>query len=84
MHPGYRLYQGHLGLRDRSLIIGRRGYKTGGGGGVKFYTHKKKGRQSFSHAERGAGGKKGFEVVVTWDLQSFIHAVKGCKPFPFM
>ena len=50
-----------MSLRDWSLITGRRGYKTGGGGGrhVKFYPYRKAGggcRTSFSHAEGGGGG----------------------------
>ena len=37
-----------LGLRDWSLIMGRGGgYKTGGGGHVKFYPYKKGGRKKF-------------------------------------
>ena len=33
---------------------GEGGYKTGGGGHVKFYPYEKGGRVSFSHAEGGA------------------------------
>ena len=49
-------------LRDWSLITGRGGYKTGGGGGqVKLYPPKKRGVKSFSHAEER--GAKSFGVV---------------------
>ena len=43
-------------LRDWSLITGRGGYKTGGGGHMKFYPYEKGGggRKSFRHAEGGA------------------------------
>ena len=34
-------------LRDWSLITGRGGYKTGGGGHVKFYPYEKGGRKKF-------------------------------------
>ena len=35
-------------VRDWSLIMGRGGYKTGGGGGhVKFYPYEKGGRKKF-------------------------------------
>ena len=35
-------------LRDWSLITGKGGYKTGGGGGhVKFYPYEKGGREKF-------------------------------------
>ena len=48
-----------LSVRDWSLITGRGGgYKTGGGGHVKFYPYEKGGGggKSFSHAECGGGG----------------------------
>ena len=41
-------------LRDWSLITGRGGYETGGGGHVKFYPYEEGGGKSFSHAEGGA------------------------------
>ena len=34
-------------LREWSLIKGRGGYKTGGGGHVKFYPYEKGGRKKF-------------------------------------
>ena len=34
-------------FRDWSLITGRGGYKTGGGGHVKFYPYEKGGRKKF-------------------------------------
>ena len=44
----------YIALRDWSLIMGRGGYKTGGGGRMKFYPYKKGGGgKSFSHAEEG-------------------------------
>ena len=44
------------------------GYKTEGGGQVKFYPYKKGGgRKSCSHAERG--GTQTFEVVLTQELE---------------
>ena len=49
-----RLMNGNI--RDWSLIMGRRGYKTGGGGQVKLYPYENGGgggRTSFSHAEGG-------------------------------
>ena len=33
----------HTNIRDWSLIMGRGGYKTGGGGHVKFYPYEKGG-----------------------------------------
>ena len=47
-------------IRDWSLITGRGGgYKTGGGGHVKFYPYEKGGGggKSFSHAEGGGAQK---------------------------
>ena len=44
-------------VRDWSLITGRGGgYKTGGGGHMKFYPYEKGGggRKSLNHAEGGA------------------------------
>ena len=41
-----------LPVRDWSLITGRGGYKTGGGGHVKFYPYEKGGQKR--HAEGGA------------------------------
>ena len=34
-------------IRDWSLITGRGGYKTGGGGHVKFYPYEKGGQKKF-------------------------------------
>ena len=52
-------------LRDWLLIMGRGGYKTGGGGHVKIYPYDKEGGggKSFSHAK--GGGTKSFWVVFT-------------------
>ena len=44
----------HIGLRDWSLITGRRGLQNGRGGHVKFYPYEKGGGKSFSHSEGGA------------------------------
>ena len=45
---------------------GGRGYKTGGGGLVKFYPYEKGegGGKSFNHAE--GGGTKSFGIVFKW------------------
>ena len=42
------MHEHHSAIRDWSLITGRGGgYKTGGGGHVKFYPYEKGGRKKF-------------------------------------
>ena len=48
-------------LRDWSLLTGRGGYKTGGGGPVKFYPYKKGGAEKVLAILKG--GTTSFGVV---------------------
>ena len=65
-----------MALRDRSLIMGRRGTECEGGGGqVKFYLCKKGGGGERALAMlKGGGGTTDFEVVLEWDSLSVTYA----------
>ena len=47
-------------FRDWSLITGRGGYKTGGGGHVKFYPYEKGGAEKVLAMLKGGGGHEKF------------------------